>query len=151
MWKYFVSALIISGVLFLGYTLYKENQAKMNKLIQDNLIYKNAAEQNKKAYEDILQDVDSLLIEQNRVNQNQQQINIIKDSLLEKLRRHDMGKLAEQKPALIENIVNDATEDLNRCFEILSGSPLTMEEIDATKPSEINSACSNIANPNYNN
>ena len=55
-----------------------------------------------------------------------------------------------QKPNLVENIINNATDDVNRCFEILSGSPLTLEEIDATKQSEINASCPAIANPNYN-
>lgn len=151
MWKYFVSGLTIIGILYLGYTIYDNNQQKMNKLIQDNIIYKNAAEQNEKAYTDILNDIDSLLTEQSKVNQDQQKINNITNKLVDTLRRHDMGKLAQNKPKLVEKIVNNASYDVNRCIEILSGSPLTMGEINATKPSEINSACSNIANPNYTN
>lgn len=149
MWKYFVSALTIIGILYLVYTMYNDYQEKMNKLIQDNVIYKNAAEQNETAYNKILEDIDLLLTEQSRVNADQQKINEISNKLLETLRRHDMGQLAQAKPKLVENIVNNATNDVNRCVEILSGSPLTMGEINATKPSEINSACSNIANPNY--
>jgi uncharacterized protein YaaW (UPF0174 family) len=149
MWKYYVSALVIVGILSLGYVIYNNNQKKMDLLIKENIVYKNAAEQNEKAYNQILEDVDDLLTEQSRVNKDQQKINSVTNKLLEKLRRHDMGKLAQEKPKLIENIVNDASNDVNRCIEILSGSPLTMEEINATKPSEINRSCSNIANPNY--
>jgi uncharacterized protein YxeA len=36
-----------------------------------------------------------------------------------------------------------------RCFEIAQGSPLTEEELNATKKSQINAECTNIANPNY--
>ena len=36
-----------------------------------------------------------------------------------------------------------------RCFEIAQGSPLTEEELNATKKSQINAECPNIANPNY--
>jgi len=36
-----------------------------------------------------------------------------------------------------------------RCLEIVSGSPLTEEEINVTKKSKANTTCSDIANPNY--
>ena len=71
------------------------------------------------------------------------------NELEKKLERHDLGMLARRKPGLVENIVNKATKNSNRCFEILSGSPLTKEELAATKKSQINSECYDIANPNY--
>lgn len=61
----------------------------------------------------------------------------------------DIGKLAQAKPKSIEKIINLGTRETLRCFEILGGSPLTEEEKNATKPSEINKACPKIANPNY--
>lgn len=69
--------------------------------------------------------------------------------LEEKLSDHDLGYLAQSRPRLVENIVDKATQDVLRCFEIASGSPLTEEERNATMPSEINSSCPDIANPNY--
>lgn len=71
------------------------------------------------------------------------------DTLAKKLREHDLGALAEAKPELVERRIRKASEDVKRCFEILSGSSLTEEERNATKPSEINSTCSDIANPKY--
>tara|TARA_B100000809_G_C15073954_1_gene507108 strand:+ start:216 stop:704 length:489 start_codon:yes stop_codon:yes gene_type:complete len=61
----------------------------------------------------------------------------------------DIGKLAENKPGLIARVITRASARALRCFEILSGSPLTNDEINATKPSQINSECPTIANPNY--
>jgi len=61
----------------------------------------------------------------------------------------DIGKLAENKPKLIERVISRASARVLRCFEILSGSPLTNKEITATKPSEINTECPSVANPNY--
>ena len=66
-----------------------------------------------------------------------------------KYEEHEIGALAQAKPALVEKIVDNATQDVLRCFEIESGSPLTQEEINATRPSEINTSCPDIANPNY--
>ena len=61
----------------------------------------------------------------------------------------DFGKLAKEKPKLIEKIVNRGSDRAGRCVEIAGGSPLTEKEINATKKSEINTECPSIANPNY--
>ena len=53
------------------------------------------------------------------------------------------------KPKLIQRVISRASARVLRCFEILSGSPLTNKEITATKPSQINTECPSIANPNY--
>lgn len=70
-------------------------------------------------------------------------------SLEARLSEHNLGYLAANKPGLIENVVNNATDNINRCFEIASGAPLTLKEIEATKPSQINTSCPDLANPNY--
>lgn len=69
--------------------------------------------------------------------------------LEEVLSEHELGYLAANRPGLVENIIDKGTKDVLRCFEIASGSPLTEDEINATKPSEINGSCPDIANPNY--
>ena len=61
----------------------------------------------------------------------------------------DIGKLAVEKTAVIEKIINKGGENAARCIEIASGSPLTEKEKNATKKSEINPECPSIANPNY--
>jgi len=71
------------------------------------------------------------------------------DNLEEKLSEHDLGALAQAKPKLIERIVDKGTKDVLRCYEILTGSPLTEEEKNVTKKSKANTTCSDVANPNY--
>jgi len=61
----------------------------------------------------------------------------------------DFGKLAIEKTKVIQKIINGASDKAIRCVEIAGGSPLTEEEINATKKSEINRECPSIANPNY--
>ena len=63
--------------------------------------------------------------------------------------RRDVGNLAVQKPKSIEIIERKREKQRARCFEIAQGSPLTEEEKNATKKSQINAECPNIANPNY--
>lgn len=61
----------------------------------------------------------------------------------------DLGKLAIAKPKLIQRVINSGTKDALRCIEIISGAELTADEKAATKKSQINEACPEIANPHY--
>lgn len=71
------------------------------------------------------------------------------DALRERLGRHELGYLAANRPGLVENVINNATDAIGRCFEISSGASLTQAERDATLPSQINTECPQLANPNY--
>ena len=64
-------------------------------------------------------------------------------------KNRDVGKLAIAKTESIERITHGASALAMRCVEIASGSPLTEDEKNATKKSQINSECPSIANPNY--
>jgi len=81
------------------------------------------------------------------VNNLQKDINAL-DKRFNKGAR-DFGKLAKEKPKLVEKLINKGSIRAGRCIEIAGGSPLTEKEIKATKKSEINTECPSIANPNY--
>ena len=55
-----------------------------------------------------------------------------KDKLSNRLSKHDIGNLAENKPGLVEKIINKASDSAVRCMEIASGSPLTEEELNGS-------------------
>ena len=55
-----------------------------------------------------------------------------RDALNNRLGKHDIGNLAENKPGLVEKIINKASDSAARCMEIASGSPLTEEELNGT-------------------
>jgi type II secretory pathway pseudopilin PulG len=61
----------------------------------------------------------------------------------------DLGKASIERPDYIEKVINRGTDRAARCIEIASGAPLTEEEKNATKKSEINTECPSLANPNY--
>jgi predicted nuclease with TOPRIM domain len=60
-----------------------------------------------------------------------------------------VSNLALKKSSLIERVINNATANAMRCNEIAMGSPLTEDEKNATKKSQINPECPSLANPNY--
>ena len=72
-----------------------------------------------------------------------------KKNLAKKLGRHELDILAENKPGLVVKIINRASKNELRCFEIQTGSPRTEEELQASKRSQLNSECPTLANPNY--
>lgn len=63
--------------------------------------------------------------------------------------KRDIGDLAVKKTKAIERIINNASDNAQRCVEIAMGSPLTEKEKNAKKKSEINPECPSIANPSY--
>ena len=70
-------------------------------------------------------------------------------NLRKKLAKHNIAYLAASKPVVVSKILTKATDNAERCFEILSGAPLTAKEVAATKKSQSNGECPGLANPSY--
>jgi predicted nucleic acid-binding Zn-ribbon protein len=119
----------------------KVNQVKMEQALEQQTKF---IEQQKKDYEAILkanQEVNKL------VGNLKKDIDDL-DKRFNKGTR-DLGKTAMERPDAIERIVNKASDKALRCVEIAGGAPLTEQEKNATKKSEINSECPALANPRY--
>lgn len=142
-------AIFIGSSIVFAYYYYNSTQTTIQMLTVKNTQLQSAVERNEETIDTLVTDIETIRIQRsildNQFKLAQSQVELLKDKLSE----HDLEYLANQKPKLVENIINDSTDNVNRCFEILSGSPLTLEEIDATKPSDINTSCPDIANPNY--
>ena len=61
----------------------------------------------------------------------------------------DFGKVAKEKPKVIERIINKGSDNALRCLEIAMGVNLPTKRSFYTKKSEINRECPSIANPSY--
>ena len=148
--------LAIGGTIFAGYKYVGNLQQEIQILTANNATLaanvetlKTALRDQRAALESVRKDVklkDDIL--QSTLNDFAATRTRVKE-LEKKLSDHDLGFLASEKPKLVENIINNATKNIERCFEISSGSPLTEKEKSATLPSEINSECPELANPNY--
>jgi hypothetical protein len=134
-----------------GFAVYfKWSQAQMQAMAANNAKLETAVQIQedtiKQQQEDMQKQAETLTV----VNEKFAQAQAEKQALSDKLSKHEIGYLAEKKPGLVENVINKASNNAARCFEILSGSPLTDAERNATKKSEINPECPSIANPSYN-
>lgn len=109
-------------------------EANNQRLIEVNQTNLNTISQLESSYEEVRQNFD-------RVQSEFQQIREQNNELKERLGRHEIGALAAARPQLVENIINNASENALRCFELLSGDPLTESERNATNARQFNSEC----------
>jgi len=148
--------LTIGGSIYAGYhyvsNLQTENirlAAENSTLVSNMAQLENALESQQRTIDTLQEDIElqGRLLTQTRKDFQEARNSV--SQLIERLAKHELGFLANERPGLVENIINNASDEILRCFEIISGSPLTQQEKNATLPSEINSECPEIANPNF--
>ena len=148
--KLFFIGIIISAVIGAG--------AYVMKLQRDNVILKenavkleSAISEQKQVIENQKKDFAEILEANKKINELVNNLKKDLDDLDKRFNKkeRDIGKLAIERTKAIERVINKGSENAKRCIEIASGSPLTEEEKNATKKSEINPECPSLANPSY--
>ena len=142
---------IIASAL-LGAGVYVMKLQKDNAILKGNVIKMESA----------IADQQSLIVSQkkdfNDILEANQKMNELVTNLKKDLdeldkrfgkKNRDIGKLAIERTGAIERVINKGSDNATRCIEIASGSPLTEEEKNATKKTQINPECPSLANPNY--
>ena len=111
----------------------------VTKLQKDNAILKNnqvkletAVAESNQVIEQQTKDLKQIRSTLKEVEELNDKLQADKDSLNKRLSKHDIGNLAENKPGLVEKIINKASDSAARCVEIASGSQLTEEELNGT-------------------
>ena len=111
----------------------------VNKLQKDNAILKTnqikletAVAESNQVIEQQSKDLKKIRSTLKEVEELNDKLQADKDSLNKRLGKHHIGNLAENKPGLVEKIINKASDSAARCVEIASGSPLTEEELNGT-------------------
>ena len=138
-WTYMEKLRADNQVLQINQEVLKENELKLNDAIagQEVVIAEKAAQAA------AIQEANNILRrETDRLDKE-------KANLAKKLGRHQLDILAENKPGLVTRVINKAGRNALRCFEVLTGAPLTPKEEEASKPSQYNAECPTI-HPNYN-
>ena len=115
-----------------GY-LYINKLQKDNATLKSNQIKLESAVEDQKAVIES-QAEDFKMIRSTLTKLEEENAKLLKDKqdLAKRLGKHDIGNLAENKPGLVERIINGASKSAARCVEIASGSPLTEEELNGT-------------------
>ena len=115
-----------------GY-LYVKKLQKDNAILKVNQIkLETAVEDNNKVIEQQTKDLKKIRSTLKDLDETNKRLQEDKDKLSNRLSKHDIGNLAENKPGLVEKIINKASDSAVRCMEIASGSPLTEEELNGS-------------------
>ena len=115
-----------------GY-LYVQKLQKDNATLKANQIkLESAVEDQKAVIESQAADFKKIRSTLAKIEEENNKLKKDKQDLSKRLGKHDIGNLAENKPGLVERIINGASKSAARCVEIASGSPLTEEELNGT-------------------
>lgn len=152
--------LILLGITVLGamgglmYVKHLQSENEILKLNNEKL--EGAINEQQKVIEQQLKDIAQIRDINKQLQANNEKLSVDLRVANEKFNkvnasgeRRDIGNLAVAKPKSIQIIEGKREKQRARCFEIAQGSPLTEEELNATKKSQINAECPSIANPNY--
>lgn len=151
----FVMLIVMGIVGGIGYWYYQDTQKRLAILHENNAKLEVAATIQTQAIESLERNIVVAAELAQETEKKFKEARIQVDDLRDKfnktsalLGKRDLGTLAQAKPRPISRIITKGTANVNRCFEIVSGSPLTEKEVNAEKPSQLNSSCPTIANPN---
>ena len=132
------------------YWYYQDTQKRMAILVGNNVKLEQAVYTNEKTIKDLGILNQAANNEITRVNSELQQSRSQNRELVDRLAKHDLGLLGNQKPDLVQRIINNASDKVGRCFEILSGAPLSDVERNAKDGKQFNSECPWLYSPSIN-
>ena len=147
--KYLIIAGVLGAVGFGLWKYYTYTQETIRVYAENAARAEMAQAETQAALEQTIKDLEKVQEKYNQVSADFNSAKKRVDGLQDKLKEHDLPFLAEQKPGLVEKILDKASKDMLRCLEIISGNPLTEEELNVTTKSKANTQCPDIANPNY--
>ena len=125
----------------IGYWYYTDTQKNMRILIANEAKATMAAKESEQAKKIMEENYQRVTEELKKVNAEFADIREQNNVLADKLQKHDLGVLASKKPVTVQKIINRATVNVNRCFELESGARLTEKEINAKTGKEFNNVC----------
>jgi len=113
---------LVGGVVYGGYYYYKDTQSRIQTLTENNAKVMAAKEAQDNTINALIEDREKF-DELNKVLQTKlDKANDYKNTLIDKLRKHDLAKLSMKKPGLVEKRINNGTKKLFRSLESLTGA-----------------------------
>ena len=116
---------ILGGAGYGAYYYYKDTQARIAILTENSAKLEQAASAQKQTIETLIADAAKFQELNKELNIKLNKANDYKDTLIDKLRKHNLAKLSLKKPGLVEKKINSRTKKLLESFEKLSRTPPT--------------------------
>ena len=115
---------IIGGVGYGVYYYYKDTQARIAILTENSAKLEIAATTQKNTIDILMADAKKYAELNSELQKNLEKANDYKNTLIGKLRKHNLAKLSMQKPGLVEKKINNGTKKLLESFESITALPV---------------------------
>ena len=114
---------LVGGVVYGGYYYYKDTQERIQTLTENSVKLEIAAETQKQTINTLVADAKKYQQLNKELNNKLEHANDYKNNLIAKLRKHDLTRLSQQKPGLVEKKINNGTKRLFKSFESITAMP----------------------------
>ena len=114
---------LVGGVVYGGWYYYKDTQARIQTLTENSAKLEIAATAQKNTIDTLVADAKKYAELNNQLQKKLETANDYKNTLISKLRKHDLARLSQQKPGLVEKKINNGTQKLFESFESLTALP----------------------------
>ena len=113
---------LVGGVVYGGYYYYKDTQSRIQTLTENNakIMAAKAAQDN--TINTLIEDREKFDELNKELQTKLDKANDYKNTLIEKLRKHDLAQLSMKRPGLVEKRINNGTKKLFRSLESLTGA-----------------------------
>lgn len=126
----------LSTIAGAGYLYYKNSEETIAILNEQNATLTQAVDQQKEAIAAMEEAIKEQAIIREEMMSEIQSARKDMQSLQDKLSKHNLTAIASQKAGLLEKKINKATDDVLRCFEVVTGAEI--------QPNEKNNQCSDL-------
>ena len=114
---------LVGGVVYGGFFYYKDTQERIQTLTENSAKLEIAAETQKQTINTLVADAKKYQQLNKELNNKLEHANDYKNNLIAKLRKHDLTRLSQQKPGLVEKKINNGTKRLFKSFESITAMP----------------------------
>ena len=113
---------LVGGVVYGGYYYYKDTQSRIQTLTENNAKIMAAKETQDNTINTLIADREKFDTLNKELQTKLDKANDYKNTLIEKLRKHDLAQLSMKRPGLVEKRINNGTKKLFRSLESLTGA-----------------------------
>ena len=114
---------LVGGVIYGGWYYYKDTQARIQILTENSAKLEVATQQQEMTINTLVEDAEKFRELNKDLNIKLEAANDYKNELISKLRKHDLSRLSQLKPGLVENRINNGTKKLFESFESITALP----------------------------
>ena len=115
---------LVGGVVYGGWYYYKDTQERIQTLTENSAKLEIAASTQKQTINTLEADAKKYQELNKELNSKLEHANDYKNNLIAKLRKHDLTRLSQQKPGLVEKKINNGTKKLFKSFESITARPI---------------------------